>query len=114
MKKSGYLSREEAVRKAFVDASEQITRQLMQDTLQITLHNEFGFGYERIKNLTDAWNECYLTYHAALERGAEQDVFQEHLDRELQDVVKDKQALIPFSERYPDIKKISYAPKKRW
>ena len=114
MKQSGYLAREAAIRQAFIEASEQITRQLMQDTLQITLHNQFGFGYERIKKLTDAWTECYLHYHAALERGVEQDVFQEHLDRELRDVLKDNQKLIPFEERYPEIKKVSYVPKKRW
>lgn len=54
MKKSGYLARERIVRQEYMSATERVTQQLMLDTLQVTLHREFGFGYDRIKRLTDA------------------------------------------------------------
>lgn len=35
-----------------------------------------------------------------------------HLDRELTDILKGRQELIPFEERYPEIKEITYGSKK--
>ena len=42
MKKSGYLARERIVRQEYMSATERVTQQLMLDTLQVTLHREFG------------------------------------------------------------------------
>lgn len=36
------------------------------------------------------------------------DVLRVHLDRELADILKGRQDLIPFEERYPEIKEIAY------
>lgn len=108
MKQSGFLKQQEAIRQELVAAAERITRQLMLDAAQIVLHNEFGWGYERIKRFSDALAECYGHYHGALEKGPEQDVYQEHLDRGVEEVLRGRQKLIPFEERYPEIKKISY------
>ena len=33
---------------------------------------------------------------------------QERMDRELRDLIKDKQELIPFDKRYPDVKTLGY------
>lgn len=112
MKKSGYLARERIVRQEYMSATERVTRQLMLDTLQVTLHREFGFGYDGIKRLTDAWSACYNQFHDALDGGVEADYWQEKLDSLLRDVLKDHQPLIPFRERYPEIREVSYGGRK--
>lgn len=112
-KQSGFMAKQLAIRQAFIEASERITRQLMLDTLQITLHREFGFGYDRILKVTDEWSELYNFFHDALSKNVEADYLQERLDREISDILKDKQPLIPFKERYPDIKQITYEPRRK-
>ena len=113
MKQSGFMEKQLAIRQALIQASERVTQQLMLDTLQIAIHNEFGFGYDRIKKLTDAWGETYNYYHDALNiKNMEADYLQECLDRELRYILKDNQDVIPFKERYPEIKEITYGSKK--
>ena len=112
MKQSGYLAKQLAMRQALIDATERVTQQLMMDTLQITLH-EFGWGYDRIMKLTKAWADAYNHYHDTLDvKNVEADVLRVHLDRELADILKGHQDLIPFEERYPEIKEITYGSKK--
>lgn len=51
----------------------------------------------------------YNHYHDALNiKHVEADVLRVHLDRELADILKGHQDLIPFEERYPEIKEIAY------
>ena len=109
MKQSGYLAKQLAMRQALIDATERVTQQLMMDTLQIVLHNELGFGYDRIMRITKAWGSEYNHYHDVFNvKHAEADVLRVHLDRELADILKGHQDLIPFEERYPEIKEIAY------
>lgn len=108
MKQSGFMEKQLAMRQALMDATERVTQQLMMDTLQITLH-EFGWGYDRIMKLTKAWADAYNHYHDTLDvKNVEADVLRVHLDRELTDILKGNQDLIPFEERYPEIKEIAY------
>lgn len=108
MKQSGFMAKQLAMRQALIDATERVTQQLMMDTLQITLH-EFGWGYDRIMKLTKAWADAYNHYHDTLDvKNVEADVLRVHLDRELADILKGRQDLIPFEERYPEIKEIAY------
>lgn len=86
--------------------------QFWETYLQVTLHQEFGFGYDRIKRLTDAWGRTYNQFHDALDGGTEADYWQEKLDRLLLDLLRDHQALIPFGERYPEIREITYGPRR--
>ena len=96
------------MRQALIESTERVTQQLMMDTLQITLH-EFGWGYDRIMKLTKAWADAYNHYHDTLDvKNVEADVLRVHLDRELTDILKGHQDLIPFEERYPEIKEIAY------
>ena len=96
------------MRQALIEATERVTQQLMMDTLQITLH-EFGWGYDRIMKLTKAWSDAYNHYHDTLDvKNVEADVLRVHLDRELADILKGRQDLIPFEDRYPEIKEIVY------
>lgn len=112
MKQSGFMAKQLAMRQALIDATERVTQQLMMDTLQIVLHNELGFGYERIMRITKAWADAYNHYHDTLDvKNVEADVFREHLDRELAGIMKDKQELIRFEDRYPEIKEITYGRK---
>ena len=108
MKRSGFLDQQKALCREYALTAERITRQIMLDTLQVVLQREFGFGYDRIKKVTDKWGEYYGYYHDALTGGVESDVVQEHLDRALADVLKGHQELIPFEQRYEDIRKITY------
>lgn len=112
MKQSAYLIQQLETRRRLVQAAERVTQQLMLDTLQVTLHQEFGFGYDRIKRLTDAWGKTYNQFHDALDGGTEADYWQEKLDRLLLDLLRDHQALIPFGERYPEIQEITYGPRQ--
>ena len=109
MKQSGFMAKQLAMRQALIEASERVTQQLMMDTLQIVLHNELGFGYDRIMRITKAWGSEYNHYHDVFNvKHAEADVLRVHLDRELADILKGNQDLIPFEERYPEIKEIAY------
>ena len=84
----------------------------MMDTLQIVLHNELGFGYDSIMRNKKAWGSDYNHYHDVFNvKHAEADVLRVHLDRELADILKGRQELIPFEERYPEIKEITYGRK---
>ena len=108
MKQSGFMAKQLAMRQALIEATERVTQQLMMDTLQITLH-EFGWGYDRIMKLTKAWADAYNHYHDTLDvKNVEADALRVHLDRELADILKGHQDLIPFEERYPEIKEIAY------
>ena len=113
MKQSGFMAKQLAMRQALIEATERVTQQLMMDTLQIVLHNELGFGYDRIMRITEAWGSEYNHYHDVFNvKHAEADVLRAHLDRELADILKGNQDLIPFEERYPEIKGITYGSKK--
>lgn len=107
-KKSGFLQKQEARSQAWASAAERITLQIMTDTAQITLHR-MGWGYERIERFNDEWVAAYKHYKGCLAKGPEQDVYQEHLDRELQDIMKGHlEDFMPFDERYPELKKVTY------
>ena len=66
MKQSGLLARQKAERQELLNAGMRIEKQFMLDTLQMSLH-QLGWGYKRIKELTDLWGEIYNDYHIALE-----------------------------------------------
>ena len=106
------MAKQLAMRQAMIEATERVTQQLMMDTLQIVLHNELGFGYDRIMRITKAWADAYNHYHDTLDvKNVEADVLREHLDRELAGIMKDKQEIIRFEDRYPEIKEITYGRK---
>ena len=114
MPKSGYLARQEAKRNAEANAFEAVTRQLMVDTLQITLHKHFGFGFDRILKASLAWHEIYNHYYDVMDlKNPECDVLRAHLDEELRDIIKDRQRFADFDERYPEIKRVTYEGRRR-
>lgn len=107
MKPSGLLQRQADDRAQAYLRAQHIERQLMMDTAQIALHN-LGWGYERIYKFCEDWMELRKHYTEAFRpENPEADVYREHLDRAIADILKDKAELTPFTERYPDVKNIN-------
>lgn len=106
-KKSGYLNKLQSERKYTLKAVEYVTRQLMLDTLQVSIHEEFGFGHDRVDRLIKKWMENYELYRKSTEGGDEADYYQEKLDRALAQI-HPKEDIPPFKVRYPEIKDITY------
>lgn len=112
MGKNDLLKRQKEQRQIYINATEAVTKQFMLDTLQATLHDE-GWGYERVKRLTEKWGAKYSAYYQALNaKNVEADYLRECLDRELKHLIRDHQEFYPFEERYPEIKKITYGGNK--
>lgn len=106
---SGFLQKQAAKERALIDATQGVMKQFLCDTLQITMHEQFGWGFDRIVALTKAWGDVYNEYLGALSTGTEADYLRECLDRHLADICrKPDQKAIPFNERYPEVKEITY------
>lgn len=113
MKQSGFMKKQADSREDLSIKVQLITRQFMIDTLQITLREEKGWGYDRIMELTDAWEKNRKKYHAAIDpRDKMCDVQQEHMQRAFKDICANKKIEpIPFKERYPYLKDVRYDKK---
>jgi hypothetical protein len=112
-KQSGYLQRREAELDATFNAGAAMAMQFAMDTLQMALHQTEGWGYDRIMRITHNWIAVQREYKPALDcRNPEADVRQEHMDRVLKEIIRDKAELIPHAERYKDLKKVTYGGRK--
>ena len=108
-KQSGYLQRRDAELEAAFNAGAATALQFATDTLQMTIHQKDGWGYDRIMHLTKDWVDTQREYKPALNcKDKAADVRQEHMDRVLAEIINGKAELIPFPARYPDLKKIKY------
>ena len=108
-KQSGYLQRREAELNATFNAGAAMAMQFAMDTLQMALHQTEGWGYDRIMRITHNWVAAQREYKPALNcKDPEADVRQVHMDRVLAQIINGKAELIPFSDRYKDLKKVSY------
>lgn len=113
MKKNAYLEKRRQETGTYIKATEEIIRQMMCDTLTITLHQEFGFGYERVSRVLTAWGANYNHFMNACDiKHPEADYHQEVLDRQLQYICRGHD-FYPFKERYPKIKEIKYTRKSK-
>ena len=108
-KQSAYLQRREAELDATFNAGAAMAMQFAMDTLQMALHQTEGWGYDRIMRITHNWVAVQREYKPALDyRNPEADVRQVHMDRVMTQIISGKQELIPFAERYPELKKVRY------
>ena len=108
-KQSAYLQRRDAQLDAVFWAGAAMVAQFAVDTLQMTMHQQEGWGYDRIMRVTHEWMETQREYRPALNcKDPEADVRQEHMDRVLAEIIRDKAKLIPFPDRYKDLKKVRY------
>ena len=106
---SGMQRYAEQFAQAKVEAAQRLISQYMIDTLQMTLHQTEGWGYDRIMRLTEAWQQTQKEYMPALNSNdPAADVMQEHMDRVMAQIGCDKQALRPFPERYHELRKVLY------
>ena len=112
-KQSAFLQRREAELDATFNAGAAMAMQFAMDTLQMALHQTEGWGYDRIMRITHNWVAVQREYKPALDcRNPEADVCQEHMDRVLKEIIRDKEELIPHAERYKDLKKVTYGGRK--
>ena len=109
-KQSGFLLKKEQEKDELLSKAQDIVIQYMIDTLQITLREQYGWGYDRIMKLTLAWRETRDYYKPAVEpRNKMADVMQEKMQRAFKDICAYKKIEpIPFEKRYPFLKKIRY------
>jgi len=108
-KQSGFLMRQAADKEDLSIKIQLTTRQFMIDTLQITLREELGWGYDRIMRLTNNWDERRREYAPAIDpRDPLCDVKQEHMQRAFVQICKGKATAIPHAERYPYLKEVRY------
>ena len=112
MKRSGYLQQRDGRTQALLDVMQRTMKQYMLDTLLITMHEDFGWGYDRLSRLAEKWGETYDRYFPALQSTDESDVWQERLDRATLAFLGDH-TFYPFPKRYPEIKRLGYEPKRR-
>ena len=103
-----YLKRQAEHDKALTQTMERVVKQLCIDVMQVTLHEDFGMGYERLTKVTEGFTRRFGDYVQALLGGDEHDVWQERLDRALLDIVKDESKLMPFATRYPEVRRHGY------
>ena len=108
-KQSGMIAFAEKYAQSKVDAAQRLTCQFMIDTLQMTLHQTEGWGYDRIMRLTEAWFQTRDEYRPVLNSNdPAADVMQEHMDRVMAQIIGGKQELLPFAERYHELRKVTY------
>lgn len=91
--------------------AERVARQFDIDTLQIALGRK-GYGYKRVMELCAVWKEVRAEYWQAIQSGPEQDVAQDRLQRELLQIAKDPKLMVPFEERYPEVKQPTYGRRR--
>lgn len=102
-----------ADKRAMMNWTELVIKQYCIDTLQITLHEHFGWGVDRIDKLTILWQENMKEYQKAInpdnkDKANDADYQQERIDRKFTEILRGKRPLIPFEDRYPWLDKIEY------
>ena len=109
-----YLERQAAEKQALADIYMRTGRQEHLDLTQIALNRKFGFGEKRLWELLMEIKELHEYFRPAFDiKHPECDWYREQLDRALAQCCGTEHPLIPFSERYDDLKQVSYGRKKR-
>ena len=118
MGQNGYIKhRHERDREMFA-AGLNMGMQIAADYFQIALRdpeavNTDIFGRERIDKIVNKTMELDEYFSPAFSSDVEAERYQEEMDRKLREIWKDD--LVPFNERYPNLKSIKYdKPKKGW
>lgn len=113
MKPSGYLAKRNKIEKKEIEEAENMMMQFLFDTCLITMHEDFGWGYQRLKQFESKWSETVMTYLPALRSDMEADVYQERFDRATKAFIPDGEEFHPFADRYPYVKRLGYEPRRR-
>ena len=106
---NNFLKQQQEIIDMYSRRTERIIQQYMMDTLQIAIARSEGWGFDRIMRLTRCWDEVQYEFRPSLNpKHVEADVYQEHMDRELGQIIRGKMELIPHAKRYPELKQIRY------
>ena len=106
---NAYLQKREFEKRCWIETAQRSTEQFLADTLQITLHQRRCWGYDKIVELCADWKEIIKEYSPCTDSSdPECDVWREHMDRVLIQIIKGHQELIPFESRYPELRKVRY------
>lgn len=91
----------------------RVGRQQTIDFLQLALQQKHGMGEKRIWEILMEIKNLYNQFHPAYDiKHPECDYFRELLDRALSQNCGKEHPLIPFAERYEDLKQVSYRGKR--
>jgi hypothetical protein len=108
------LERMAAEKQAAFDIGLRIGRQQSIDLLQLALQSKQGFGEKRMWELLTEMRRLYDEIAPAFDvEHPECDWYREQLDKALTQSCGKEHPLIPFAERYEDLKQVSYGRKKR-
>ena len=110
-----YLKRLSIAFENGAETGERIARQFDIDCFQIALarYQKRNFGFQVIMELSDLAEQVRAEYKPALQGGPEADVYQHHMDQELSEIIRGNMELIPFSTRYPELKKPNYKGRRK-
>ena len=109
-----YTDRLDTARNVGFSIGERLGHQRTIDSYQIAMarYEKLNLGYQRIMEITDIAEQVRREYEPAFTKDPEADVYRDRLDRELLAIVQDNAPLITFSERYPEVREITYGRKK--
>ena len=116
--KNAYLERQRQRDQAFLDAGERMGIQKMWDYIQIALRNpkivkKDVYGRERLEKVFNETKELAEYFHTAFTDDVEADRVQRDLDAALREIWGED--LVPFYDRYPEIKDLGYnKSRKNW
>lgn len=106
MGKNAYLLEKERKRQQTISDTESVIKQYMADLVEITLHEELGFGYDRIANFMTSLMSNFAEYRLCLAyKHDEVGYWRTCLDNHLKDIVGEHE-FYEFSERYPELKEV--------
>lgn len=112
-----YLAKRAARDKALLDIGADFGAQKVIDYLTLVLRDpayvgQGIFGRERIDLVIAGIHNYDKEFAEAYTTKVEADVLQDKLDRLLREVYGDE--LVPFTERQPYVKQLTYKPRKEW
>ena len=108
------VERMAAEKQAAFDIGLRIGRQQSIDLLQLALQSKQGFGEKRMWEVLQEMSALYDEFSTAFDvKNPECDYYRERLDRALEQNCGKEHPLIPFKERYEDLKQVTYGRKKR-
>ena len=108
-KRSGYAMQQDAEKLEYMRTAERIAHQFDMDTCHIALNRcKERWGYKRIKEFQEVWDEVKKEYEPLLNRCPEQDYAAESLYRELCQILGKHMRVLTHDERYPDLRKPDY------
>lgn len=114
MAKNDFVTRMNNAVQGYVQATCDIYSQYVGDMALITLHDEFGFGEERLKRFWDALQENTVAFDNALGArtkaealSGETEFLRDRLDEKLKEAMG-KYYTVDFEARYPNVEKVRY------